>query len=114
MAEEPIRVYSKANGELDQANNDLDKIRSLIQHVGQQLAVNPLSFSVSNAGVDFPAEVIMSHNPSLNANDWPSAKQIGEVLSNLHTKRKAVEDVWRRLSIEDKKIVRPPEWLRGK
>jgi len=64
---------------------------------------------VSNVSVGFPPEVAMVQGiPTLNANNWPSAKQIAEALSNLHQKRHQVENIWQSLSDADKDIVNPP------
>ena len=46
--------------------------------------------------------------PHLNADNWPSAKQIAEALSSLHQKRHGVDNLWHSLSDEDKEIVSPP------
>jgi len=108
MSEDPIRKYSGAIAELEQAMARVQRVQSIIGEVHSALH-KPFEFMVSNVDVGFPPEVAMARGiPSLNADNWPSAKQIAEALATLHQKRKQVSSIWASLSENDKKIVNPP------
>lgn len=106
MAEDLIRQYSRVTEELNKATVKVHKLSSLISKIGSLLTRNPYKFVVSNVKANFPAEVTMVEDiPRLNADEWPTAEQIAEVLADLHQKRKAVRDVWHSLSGADQDIV---------
>ena len=108
MAEDPIRRYSSAIEELGKATNEVKGIQKIICEVGNSLQ-QPYELMVSNVSVEFPPEVAMAGSiATLNANDWPNAKQIAQVLSNLHKKRSEVVNIWHSLSEADKKLVHSP------
>jgi len=108
MEDEPIRKYSKACEELDKAVEEVESLQSLIGEVFKALD-NPYKLmvsNVSNVDVNFPPEVAMVGGiPTLNADNWPTAKKIAQVLSNLHRKRRNAKELWFALSNADKKIV---------
>jgi diacylglycerol kinase family enzyme len=107
MAEDPIRKYSESNDELEKARTKVQKVQAIIVEVGQALNY-PYQFVISNVGVGFPAEVTHSSMAkSLNANEWPTAKQIAEVIADLHQRRQHLESAWHSLSDADKNIVKP-------
>jgi len=109
MSEDPIRKYSDAIGELNKATAQVLAIASIIRDVAHAINTNPYQLMVSNVDIGFPPEVAMARGiPSLNADNWPSAKQIAEALSNLHQKRHEVDNLWHSLSDADKNIVSPP------
>ena len=109
MSEDPIRKYLDAKKELDTALENVEKMQSLIASVANNLR-KPYSFMVSNVDVGFPPEVaLVRGTPSLNANDWPSAKQIAETLASLHQKHRQVINLWIALPKADQKNLVPPE-----
>ena len=104
---DPIRKYSDANDELDKATTKVRILQNIIGDTGRSLN-KPYEFIVSNVDVGFPPEVTMSRGiHSLNADNWPTAKQIAEALADLHNKRKFAENIWHSLSDGDKKLVKP-------
>lgn len=108
MQEDPIRRYSEAIDELSKTTEKVRAIQDLIGEVHNALR-QPYEFMVSNVDVGFPPEVAMVGDiPTLNADNWPTAKQIAEALSDLHKKRHQVEIIWHSLSNTDKNIVNPP------
>jgi len=112
MTDDPIRKYSTANDELDKALAKIQQMRNIIAEVGQAL-LRPYELIVSNVkSGGFPAEVVMGSGiPSLNAQQWPTAEQIAEVLADLHKKRHEAENTWGALSEADRKLVKslPPK-----
>jgi len=109
MSEDPVRKYLDAKAQLDAA---FSKVRDLISTIAPVATAlnNPYFFMVSNVDVGFPPEVAMGGAKfTLNANDWPSAKQIAEKLASLHQARKHAISCWMSLSDPDKKNLTPPE-----
>lgn len=110
MSEDPIRKYSDATKELNIATSRVQALGAIIGDVGKALNNKPYELMVSNVGVKFPIEVAMARGiPSLNADNWTTAKQIAEALATLHEKRKRVNDIWSSLSPTDKELVSPPD-----
>jgi len=107
MSEDPIRKYLDAKSELDATYSKVQKLQTIITDVASALN-KPYSFMVSNVGVGFPPEVAMARVPSLNADDWPSAKQLAETLASLHNAYKQVENSWMAIPQVDRKNLTPP------
>ena len=109
MSQDQIRVYLDAKASLDEARKKIYEMRDLIAEVGQKL-LSPYNFMVSNVSVGFPPEVAMGGVPTLNADNWPSAKQIAETLASLHTAYHQVQNAWMAIPEPDRKnLVPPPE-----
>ena len=107
MAQDPIRKYSDAIGELEKAR---DKVARLEEITGRMYSYlrSPYELMISNVSVGFPAEVTFGKNVNnFNGSDWPQIQQIAEALANLHDKRGAVEQAWHSLSDTDKGLVNP-------
>ena len=104
MADEPIRTYINAKGELSEALSKVNELQTIIGVVNTALKEHPYSFRVS--GVAFPASVPIQHG--LNPDDWPSAKQIGEVLVALHKAHDRADSIWASLSKADQQELSPP------
>jgi hypothetical protein len=107
MVDDPIRKYSQAMEELGRATERVQGMQHLIKQIASALD-RPYELMVSNVGVGFPPEVAMARVPTLNADNWPTAKQIAEALANLHEKRSQVDLTWASLSQADKNLVNPP------
>jgi len=106
--EHPIHKYSTAVDELNRARAKVEQMQEFIATVSKCL-LKPYEFMVSNVGVGFPAEVsLVQGTPCLNANEWPSAKQIAEAIANLHQKYQQVETTYRALPPSDKNLVSSP------
>ncbi len=112
MAEDPIRKYLDAKIKLDKAKQKVNDMTKLIVEVGNALNRNPWSFMVSNVDVGFPPEVAMGGSRSLNANNWPTAKNIAELLSAMHDARHEAVNAWASLSQSDRSNLTPPEGAR--
>ena len=109
MAEDPIRKYSDAIAELNSAYLKVRSLGEIIADVGHTLNNKPYELMVSNVKVGFPPEVAFREGiPSLNADNWPSAQDIAQALSDLHKARHQVDNLWHSLSASDKQIVSPP------
>ena len=76
----------------------LNDITKIITEEGDALKRDPWSLMVSNVDVGFPPEVAMGGARSLNANNWPTARQIAELLSAMHKTRHGAINAWASLS----------------
>lgn len=113
MAEDPIRKYSDATAELNSSYSKIRSLGEIIADVGWSLRNKPYGLMVSNLKpnlkVGFPPEVALREGvPSLNANNWPSAQDIAQALSDLRKARHQVDNLWGSLSATDKQLVSPP------
>jgi len=111
MSQDPIRMYLDAKAGLDKASLNVQQMRDLIAEVGQNL-LHPYNFMVSNVNVGFPPEVAMGRVPTLNADKWPSAKQIADNLVSLHKAYRQVQNAWMSISEADRKNLTPPPEVR--
>jgi len=112
MAEDPVRNYLDAKAELDKTKQKVSDITKLIAEVGEALKRDPWSLMISNVDVGFPPEVAMGESRSLNANNWPTARQIAELLSAMHKARHGAVNAWASLSGPDRENLTPPEGAR--
>jgi hypothetical protein len=109
MTDDQERKYSDARREEEQALQKVLAIGSFISDVAHAINTKPYEMRVSGVNVELPPQVALpAGQPSLNAKDWPSAKQIAEALANLHTKRHEVSDLRRSLLPADQNIMTPP------
>lgn len=110
MADDPIRRYSDASKEFNEAYLRVRDLGGITADVGRYLNNKPYDLGVTNSDVGLPPEMAMAEKQyTLNADNWPSAKQIAEALVALYAKRKQVNDVWTSLSPTDKALVNPPD-----
>lgn len=111
MSEDPIRKYLDAKAELDTALSKVRKLAAIIEPIGSALKRgDPWHVMVSNIDVGFPPEVaLVSNMPTLNANEWPSAKQIAEAWAAMHEVQHKVSNLWASVRDKDRKNLSPPE-----
>ncbi len=103
----PIDDYRKSLDHVQNAERQVGKPIESIQPIGDRLN-SWKQYSVSNVGVLFPSEVTYDRSRgSLNGNDWPSAKQMAETLSNWHTAWHAARNAYRRIPEDQRKVVQP-------
>ena len=110
MSEDPIRRYSEAAQEFEQALTRISEIASIINQVRIQLDKEPHVFMISNMGVDFPAEISQESDIfTLDAYEWPSSEDLAVAIITLETKRKRLKEAWNALSDTDKTLVNEPD-----
>jgi len=94
---------------LDKALSNVQDLTSIVKGVANALN-DPWSLMVSNVDIGFPAEVAMGGAKfTLNADKWPSAKEIAEKLASLHRARHQATSLWMSLSETDRKNLAPPQ-----
>jgi hypothetical protein len=101
MPQDPVRAYLDAKEQLDEAYNQVKKVRRIITEVSQMLQ-NPYEFMVSGTDVVFPSEIGLVRTPTLSAADWPNAKQIAQSLVGLHQTYRIAQNAWGNLSQADR------------
>jgi hypothetical protein len=110
MSEDPIRKYSDATKEFSKIKSRVREYGLITADVSRYLSNKPYKLGISNVSANLPLEMTMAEKEyTLNANDWPSAKQIAEALASLYEKRKQLELIWSSLSQTDKALVNPPD-----
>jgi hypothetical protein len=92
MAADPVQVYQEALANLDDKRRAVDKIVRVIKLASEALS-DWRKVIVSNIAVGFPAEATLG-GKSINASDWPSAKELAETLSAWHNANHKVRDVY--------------------
>jgi hypothetical protein len=74
------------------------------------MAEAPSAFHFSNCAGGFPPEVAFNRAaPTFDAQQWPTAQQIQNVLVRWHSAREGVLNAWRALSQSEQKAMQPPE-----
>ncbi len=101
MAQDPIRIYLEAKANFDAEYKKIQNMQKIIAEVAERLK-EPLRFSVSNVKVNFPTEVLIGHFPTLNADEWPSARKMAERLVEMDAAYSKAETAWNNLCAEDR------------
>ena len=110
MAEDPIRQYSEATESFNKAFSRVRGLGEIIADVGRYLNNYPYEITVANVVGGAPMRALASERLyTLNADNWPKAEQIAEVIVNLHSACRNVKSVWASLSQADKGLVNPPD-----
>lgn len=107
MAVDKIYVYQDALRTLQEKQEAVEKYIRVIRLASE--ALNDWArVNITNAGVDFPAEVV-SNNKNINADDWPSGKQLARALLEWHEASIIARNAYEAIP-EDRKhgIVQPP------
>lgn len=109
MSEDSVRKYLDAKTKLDEALSEVEKLASIIEPTGSTLRHDPWHLMVSNISVGFPPEVaLVSSTSTLDANKWPSAKQIAETLATMHQAQHEVGNLWASVPAKDRANLTPP------
>ncbi len=106
MAAEKLQEYIDSVDELQKAYSKVQKYSELIEEVAYWLKKSPYKMTVSGVQVSFV--VTGDREYSLSGNDWPSAKQLAEVLSDYVAKREKVMRLYSSLSDAQRSSVKPP------
>jgi hypothetical protein len=108
--QDPIRQYSEANEKFNKAYSKVRQWGEIIADVGRYLNNFPYELTVSNVlGGATIKDLASSRLYTLNADSWPTPKQIAEAITELHHTAENVKSVWASLSIADKSLVNRPD-----
>ena len=110
MSEDPIRQYSEATKEFNEAYSKIREYGMLLADVAWCLNNKPYDLGISNAAIKLPYEITKTNKrTTLDVESWVSADQIAEALANLYDKREKVKMAWNSLSSTDRGLVSPPD-----
>jgi hypothetical protein len=104
MEVEKLQEYIDSVDELQKAYSGVRKQGELIAYVGRYLNNFPYKMIVSNAQVSFVAG---EREFDLNADKWPSAKQLAETLSDYTKKRVRARNLYQSLSKAQREQIKP-------
>ena len=109
-SEDPIRKYSKATEEFNEAYSRVRSFGMLFLDVAHQLNNKPYDIGISGISAQLPPEMALAKKSyTLNAKKWPTAEQIAESIASLYNKREKLNDAWESLSPTDRGLVTPPD-----
>jgi hypothetical protein len=106
MSAEKLQEYIDSIDELQKAYSKVKEYGAIIGDVSRCLITSPYKMTVSNVKVSFPLTADREY--SLNADNWPSAQQLAEVLSDYISKREKVKRLYSSLSEAQRNSVKPP------
>lgn len=108
MSTDPIRAYLDARNNLEQAAQRAERMVGII--LGAAIKLRDWKrVMVSNANVGFPAEIALTTQNSIRADEWPTAQQLAEALAQWHQARSAARSAWSAVPSSDRPGIQPPE-----
>jgi len=106
-----IRSYLDAQEKYENVSNDLANIVNILESVSKNIKQNPGGFSFSNTKCGLPPSAIFATmGNSINANDWKSAEEIQQLLSQWHAARDSVRNAWNAVPVQDRKHLHEPKF----
>lgn len=106
MAVEKLQEYIDSVDELEKAYLKVRGYGEIIGDTARYLNNFPYKMTVSNVQVSFV--VSEKREYTLDGNNWPSAKQLAEALSDYVSKRKRVKQLYSSLSEAQRSSMKPP------
>lgn len=99
-----IRAYQEALQKLEVVQHQAVNLASIVVRASEALE-HWQEVTVSNSGIRFPPE---AHVYSIDAKTWPTAQQLGEVLSSWHQMRHEMRNKWSAVPQDRRVGLRPP------
>jgi len=106
MATEKLQEYIDSVEQLQQAYSRVKTLSEPIGETYRYLSLYPYKVTVSNVKTSFA--VTPDREYTLNANDWPTAQQLAEVLSDYISKRERTKTLYATLTVAQRETVKPP------
>lgn len=106
MAVDKLQEYINSIDELKKAYSKVQKYGAIIGEVAKYINRFPYKMTVSNVQVSFV--ISEEREYTLNGDNWPSAKQLAEVLSDYIQKRNKTKTLYQSLSGAQRDSVKPP------
>ena len=108
MGVEKLQAYIDAVTEAEKSRAKVSEYGKTVANVAGYLNNFPYKMTVANAETSFV--ITADREFTLNADEWPSAKQLAQVLSDYIQKRDTVKTLYGSLSDEQKsQIKRSPD-----
>ncbi len=105
MSEDTIEAYQQALQTLESARQKAEGSAQTIVHAATLLQ-DWTNVRVSNVDVAFPVQI--PPNRSINADYWPSARQLAEALAAHHHALSEAGNAYRKIPIDQRQVVKPP------
>ncbi len=102
---EKLQKYIDATNELRESYNKVRDYGILIADVARYLNNFPYKMIVSGVNVGFP--IIPEREYGLGGNDWPTAKQLAEILADYLHKRVRAKKLYDSLSNAQRQTIQP-------
>lgn len=102
---EKLQEYIDAKDALMKAYSVVREYGQIISDIDRYINRVPYKISVSNVGVNFP--VTAEREFVLNGNNWPTAKQLAEALSDYLNKRIKAKHLYDSLSASQRGTIQP-------
>jgi hypothetical protein len=100
-------AYIDARAEFVAIDKRAKDLGGVIKKVGESLSSNPILFMFGNAG-GVGMTALRPDTTSVNAEDWPSVKEIMDLLNDLHAKRSRMWELWKNLDQPRKAALQAP------
>ncbi|MFC2067934.1 hypothetical protein ACFLTP_02850 [Chloroflexota bacterium] len=105
MVLEKLKEYINAKDELQKAYGIVCDYGMLIGEVSKYLNQFPFKITISNVGIPFPR--VGRREYTLSGNDWPTAKQLAEVLADYLNKRTRAKHLYDGLLDAQRQTLQP-------
>lgn len=103
-----IEQYQTAKSAHDMAVKRCENIARVV-HQGAVILSNWKRVMVSNSGLGFPPEVALNRNsPSFDVNQWATATEIAEALSEYHKTKADVRRAYDAIPASQREVIVPP------
>ena len=106
MSAEKLQEYIDSVEQLKQAYAQVRRLKEAIDEPYRYLVTQPYKMAVSKVDVSFATTSDREY--TLDGDSWPTAKQLGEVLSDYIKKRERVAFLYQSLSQAQRDSVKPP------
>lgn len=101
---EKVAEYLSARDAFQKLNRIVDELAAKINNVGYTLKNWRGMFLFSDCEINLPTKNLKDlQDKSFSAANWPSPKQINEILVLWHTARNRQKDLWREIPSEYRK-----------
>ncbi len=106
MGVEKLQEYIDSVAELEKSYSKVLKYKDIVGTVSRYLTTQPYKMTISNVQVGFVATEEREY--TLNGDEWPTAKQLAETLSDYINKRNMTRQLFTSLSEAQRNSVKPP------
>ena len=105
MSVEKLQEYIDSLEELKKAYTKVREYGGTISDTGRYLNNFPYKMTVSNVQVGF--QIVAEREYTLNGDDWPTAKQLAEALSDYISKRSKSKTLYQSLTEPQRGTIQP-------
>lgn len=100
--------YIKAQQDFEKLSKDIRKLGKNIEEIGLALRESIQNFSFSHNSTALPGVVHVEDKNIIDANFWPSAQVIMDLLEKWHRAKAELESLWSEIPSEQRRGLPPP------